>query len=286
MEAIDSTASAVHHAGVNLKDFTRCQSEGVVLYTCRRLERIPGLRHGFSTRIDLRSAAPLNLSSTTWDPDSPVGENRQRFLAAVGVSPDSLALVSQVHSDIIHIICRDAKSWNPLTQGDALVTSAAGVTLGVRAADCLPILMVEPGAGVIAAVHAGWRGMLSRIVRKTVEVMARDLGADPGRLSVAVGPGIGPCCFEVGPEVVRAYERDYPAASVLHAHPVEPSKGLLDLRLALGIQLAEAGVLPENVLDLEACTRCHADEFFSYRVEGPRSGRLLAVVSILGSRSG
>jgi len=250
----------------------------IAYYSCVALEKIVHLRHGFSTRRGGVSDGTLNLGYAAWDSRAHVVENRRRFLSALSLSSGSLATVAQIHSAEFHIIKSRAHQWNPRTRGDALVTAGEGIALAVQVADCFPVLIADPGTGAIAAVHAGWRGALARILRRTIEGMQRHFGSDPAGLTIAVGPGIRSCCLEVGSEVALAFEAEFPGSRLCSPHPVNDGKHLLDLILALSQQLADAGVHSGNVFDSGLCTRCRPHEFFSFRAEGARAGRMMAVI--------
>jgi YfiH family protein len=261
--------------------FIQRQAAGIPYYACTALEQDSGLRHAFSTRCGGVSPAPegaLNLGHVPWDSRANVEENRRRFLSALSLAPDCLTTVAQIHSAEFHIIKTTADQWNPNTRGDALVTAEQGVALAVQVADCFPVLISDPHTGAIAAVHAGWRGTLARILRRTLEGMQRSLGVDPDNVIVAYGPGIRSCCLEVGSEVTSMYEAEFPGHRLCVPHPDRPEKHLLDLPQALNIQLSEAGVPLANVFDLGLCTRCHPEEFFSYRAEGRRAGRMMGLI--------
>jgi YfiH family protein len=219
----------------------------------------------------------LNLGYVPWDAPECVEENRRRFLTALNLEAESLATLSQVHSDRAHILEENPVQWNRHTQGDALITGRPGAALGIQVADCFPVLMVDRLTQTVAAIHAGWRGTLARIASKTVERMVASFGCNRASLLVAIGPGIRSCCFEVGSEVSEAFEKEFPGAKLARA--VSQGKYHVDLCQALGIQLAEAGVDSNQVYDLEACTHCQQDQFFSYRREGLASGRMLAVIA-------
>ncbi|MGA2263681.1 MAG: peptidoglycan editing factor PgeF [Acidobacteriota bacterium] len=267
--------------------FIQRQAAGIPYYACIPLEQVSGLRHAFSTRrggVSLASEGALNLGHVPWDPRPNVAENRRRFLSALSLGPACLITVAQTHSAVFHIIKTTAGQWNPSTRGDALVTAEPGVALAVQVADCFPVLISDPHTSAIAAVHAGWRGTQARILRRTVEGMRRSLGVDPSRVIVAYGPGIRGCCLDVGSEVTSMFEAEFPGQRLCVPHPNHPEKHLLDLTQALNIQLSEAGVPLANVFDLGLCTRCHPEEFFSYRAEGSRAGRMMAIIcKIAGS---
>lgn len=267
---------------MQLNGFFLRRAASLSYYSCAALEQIPGLVHGFSTRSGGVSLAPenaLNLGYTPWDVPAHVQENRRRFLSALNLLPEHLATVAQVHSAEFHIIQGPAYQWNPRTRGDALVTVMENVAVAVQVADCFPVLIADPRSGVIAAVHAGWRGTAARILEHTLEGMHGDLGIDLADVIVAIGPGIRSCCLEVGVEVQSAFAAEFSRAHLCSQHPAHQGKYLLDLPLALNIQLSEAGIPSGNVHDLGLCTRCHPDQFFSYRAEGSRTGRMMAVIA-------
>lgn len=271
--------------------FARREAEGIVFYTCLALDDLAFVRHGFSTRFGGVSPLPsnaLNLSRVSWDSPANVAENRRRFARALRMETSPLVTLAQIHSDRVHIIEESPAFWNSRPEADALITRLAGVALSVQVADCLPILIADPEGRVIAAVHAGWRGSLARIVAKTIARLEEDFRCDPGRLLIAIGPGIRACCFEVGKEVVDAFALEYHGARIAEPRPAESTsrdrspavpKFMLDLRKALDIQLREARISPSLVFDLQACTCCKTDEFFSYRAEGDRSGRMMGVIA-------
>jgi YfiH family protein len=267
---------------IGKRGFRRCSIGGVAFYSCRAFEKLPYLRHGFSTRHGGVGAPPevaLNLSYSDREVPERVSENRRRLLAALNLQGVDLATVAQIHSDRVHIIEDGTRQWNCRTPGDALATRLAGVAIAVQVADCLPVLIADPETGAIAVVHAGWRGILLRILAKTVERMIRAFGSDPGCLMVALGPGIRSCCMEVGREVASSYEEEYPGGNVCTPIPSRPGKRLLDLRRALDIQGHAVGISARNFYDLGACTRCNTDEFFSYRGERDGFGRMMAVIA-------
>jgi hypothetical protein len=185
------------------------------------------------------------------------------------------------------------------------MTAESGILLTVRIADCLPVLLVDPKRRVVAAVHAGWRGALARVIEKAVGDMRRCFGSDPRQLLVALGPSIRVCCYEVGQEVVEAFHGQFARADEFFrrrsghpetttdrhstlflsafppGHAPEQVPGAhLDLVAVALDQLTSAGVKHSNVLIANYCTACRTDLFFSYRKEGKRTGRQMAVVGI------
>ncbi|MBX6378453.1 MAG: peptidoglycan editing factor PgeF, partial [Clostridia bacterium] len=163
-------------------------------------------------------------------------------------------------------------------EADALVTDSPVVVLGVLAADCAPIFLLDPRRRVAGLAHAGWRGTARGVVLRTLEVMAGRWGTNPADVVAVVGPCIGPCCYEVGEEVVEAL------SELLGSEvPVRRETGRrprLDLRTANARQLVQAGVDPRRVVTVDLCTSCRADLFFSHRREGTAAGRMLALLQL------
>lgn len=263
--------------GFNLR-----KSGGVPFYSCHAFERLPGVRHGFSTRHGGASGicgSSLNLADASWDSPDRVRENRRRLLSALGLEEACFISLHQVHSNRVHIIKDISGQWNR-PEGDALITRVEKAALAIRIADCIPVLIADPAHHAVGAVHTGWRGTLSGILLRTIHEMQREFDSEPAGLLLAVGPGIRACCFEVGPEVAVPFEEQYPGYSLAQPIPSRPEKRSLDLFKALEAQMDLVGVLPENRYDLGACTCCNTGEFFSHRAEGPASGRMMAVIAL------
>ncbi len=248
-----------------------------------------GFEHAFSTRRGGVSPLPtesLHLGETEQDgavSQSLVRENRRRFLGSLGLSDWPLRLIRQVHSATVEIVTEPVvPPGGPPPMADAVVTRLPGILLGVQAADCLPLLLADPVTGAVAAIHAGWRGTVGLIVARTLETMQRSFGTHPPDVLVALGPAIGPCCFEVGPEVAARFEAIDPLTRThLLSAPTPDGKAHLDLNLANLHQLLQTGVHPDHVYDCKYCTACHNDLFFSYRFERGTErpvGRHLAVI--------
>jgi purine-nucleoside/S-methyl-5'-thioadenosine phosphorylase / adenosine deaminase len=228
---------------------------------------LPGARAAFSTRRGGVSEGPyesLNLGILTDDEPARVLENRHRLAAAAGLAPERVAMGWQVHG-------ADLQRWEgapdgpgfakpggPLPAVDAHVTSATEVGLIVLVADCLPVALASEAA--VAMIHCGWRGLAGGIVERTLEALG-------DRPAAVVGPGIGPCCYEVGPEVLEAFDG---LDGVAHGR-------MLDLRAIVRSKLEAAGAEP--ILDVDLCTSCRADLFFSHRRDGGVTGRQGGMVS-------
>jgi YfiH family protein len=269
--------------------------------------------HGFSTRkggaSKLESERVLNLGFTDWDARASVESNRQSFLVALHAGKMDLITLRQIHSDVIHFVKKRPDA--PL-QGDALITNVPGILLGVQTADCVPVLLADARRRTVAAIHAGWRGTLARIVSKTLGRMRMEFGTQPADVVAAIGPAIHRCSYEVGPEVAAAFAGQFPNARDWFDVPRELSSGMQDDEIVAGEgpnplkwllmtppghdppppsvqldivaanrwQLLDAGVREKNISSSDLCTACHTDILFSHRREQGRTGRMLAVIGI------
>jgi len=297
--------------------------------TAEALTAIPWLAHGFSTRTggvsDEYGSHQLNLGFTEEDTPANVERNRQKFIAKVllaspkAATPSGeafpLVLLNQVHSGVIHrvwganppedarLTLRDVRRGIVFpTAGDGLITNARGILLGVKVADCYPVILSDRRKKAVGVFHAGWRGTVQRIVEKGVGEMRRHFGCRPQDLVAVIGPGIGACCYEIGEEVESRFESQFAYApelfedvfdswSLKTKYPMlflnqrapghgEPALSRhLDLVKANRQQLLDAGLPEENIHALGLCTSCRTDIFFSYRKERV-TGRMLAVVGI------
>jgi YfiH family protein len=165
-------------------------------------------------------------------------------------------------------------------QGDALVTAATGVFLNMRFADCAPILLHDPVRKAVGLAHAGWRGTVKNVAGATVQAMVNDLGCMPHNITAVIGPAIGPCCYQVGEDVIQAVQAALPHPSVGKATPLFSRRNghyaYFDLWEANSRQLAGAGV--GQVIVSELCTACRTDQFFSHRAERGKTGRFGVVI--------
>ncbi len=239
--------------------------------------------HGFTTRAGGVSAPPfetLNLGGKWGDAPSAVSENRRRLEVAVG---GPIAVARQVHgANVVRVRASDDRAAVAGTEADGLCTDDAGVVLGVFVADCVPALLADPRTGACAAVHAGWRGTVAGVLPAAVRALAAEFGARPAELRVALGPAIGPCCFEVGPEVVAAFEALWPDARgrgiVLPSPRGAPGKANVDLKAANRSLLERAGADPGAIDAGPECTACERARFYSFRRDGNATGQMMGVV--------
>jgi len=241
---------------------------------CRPLERIA--QHLFTTR-------QLQLPS----PDS------WRMLGeSLGVEPERVVSLNQVHGREVVVIRKDsppasiAAMQTNRPEADALVSDASDVALVVRAADCVPLLMGDRKTGAVAAIHSGWRGTAARAAVAAIEAMTHEFGTSPADLVVAIGPAIGPCCYEVGPDLVDAFASAGHERYLIDRWFLTPrgQRMRLDVAGANRDQLVLAGVAEENIHMSGLCTAEHLDVLTSYRAEKAKAGRIAAAIRARASR--
>lgn len=262
------------------------QADGLIYHTAEQLDAIPGLSHGFSTRLGGVSTgrfASLNLRSAAASGDRPerVLENYRRFCAAIGAHVERAVLSRQVHRDTVRVVT-DQDAGKGLFrerdyEADALITNQLELPLFVFSADCIVILLCDPAAGCIGAVHAGWRGTALEIVKKTVEQMVERFGARADRLYAAIGAGIGLCCFETDRDVPEAMERAMGAQAAPFLHR-NGEKWMVDLKGLNRRQLELSGVPAQQVTVSGSCTACHPELYWSHRKMGSARGVQAAAI--------
>jgi YfiH family protein len=257
----------------------RHQNNGLIYYRFANLASHDEVTHGVFTRLGGVSPSPygsLNVGHCVGDEGELVDANHDRVCEALGVSRGDVATAHQVHgSGVAPVGLGHRGRVIPAT--DALITDTSGVALMLRFADCLPVLLYDPARQAIGLAHAGWRGTIAGIGAKTVVAMMEAYGSCPADIIAGLGPCIGPCCYQVGTEVIEAVKANF-----------NPWQGLLrsqgdgsfhfDLWEANRRQLAELGV--EEIEVMQLCTACHTDEFFSHRVEGGRTGRFAVILGM------
>ena len=240
------------------------------LLTLRAFEKA-GVPHGFTFRRRRLSGEGSPLAFGKRDREE---ADRRDLVQALGIR--GMVSMRQVHGNKVSVV-RSSSAEPPI--GDGLVTGESGLALMVATADCVPLLLWDERRNVVGAVHAGWRGSLAGIAAEAVTVLAVELDARPESIRVAMGPAIGPCCYEVGEDVVEAFRRRFAGADeFLSAGPGE--KKHLDLVAVNRSQLVAAGVPGERIHASGLCTSCHNQDLYSYRKEGRGVGRLMGVVAL------
>ena len=269
-------------------DITRLERHGVPFYACSD-PAWGGAAHGFSTRLGGVSLPPmdtLNLGANRGDDPAHVEENFRRFCAAVGSDPSGLVKNHQIHSDLIRPVGRDDCLPHPADPGvaeaDGLVTDQPGVCLTIFSGDCIPVLLYDPVRRVVAAAHAGWRGTAAGIVARAVETMVQHYGCDPGHILAAIGPGIGPCCFETHADVPDGLRAGLGERAEPFIRPMDkPGKYRVDLKGANARWLEQAGVPSRQIALCTACTACRLDTFWSHRIQGNARGSMAAMIQLV-----
>jgi len=256
----------------------------IAYVVCEPLEEA-GFTNAFSTRLGGTSPLPLEaLNLTNFKGDTPenVAENRRRFLCAIGAEGAPLVTTRQTHSADRCFIksIEQARSFrNPC---DAMMTRLRGLLLAIQTADCLPILIADPEAQVMAAIHAGWRGTASRITERTVADLMLQHGVSPRNCIAALGPTACKQCYEIGEEVIERFKTEFRYWPSLLGNFKEGGKAHLDIRAANRQQLLLCGFSEDSIYVADYCTMHQNDLFFSHRAEGRTSangaGRLLSVI--------
>ena len=289
-------------------------ANGVELVQVSGWNEIPWLWHGFSTRRCGVSTVytgnsesgdhpdELNLGFTPDDSRENVLRNRELLAEAVtGSAETPIATLRQIHSSVLAVAGEAANG--PLCKGDGLMTDRPGLLIGVQTADCIPVLVADTKRRAVAAFHAGWRGTVKRIVEAGIGRMRLQFGSQPVDLIAAIGPGIGPCCYAVGEEVLSEFTSQFSYApelfhEVCDDNPVKTKYPMLFLNqrapghssmgpaLHLNLfeanrrQLLDAGLRADAIQVVGGCTSCQPELFFSHRASHGRSGRMLNVIGL------
>ncbi len=229
-----------------------------------------GVEHFFGTRLSGLSVTP-GLAAVP-------GPRHRDSAATVMVS------VKQVHGTDALVVDQPVRQGAAFEGGwDAVVTNQLGVMVTVRTADCVPVLLHDPVARVVAAIHAGWRGAVAGIVPKTVALLVDRFGASAQRLRMAVGPSAGPCCYEVDEPVLSKLRDVFPDWETV-VRPVDTQRAHLDLRAFVRRQALADGLKAEGIAMVNACTICQPDLFFSYRREGVVNATMVSGIALLPGR--
>lgn len=263
------------------------ETEGVVYYTFPLLDTLPFVRHAFSTRLGGVSTGAfesMNLSFGRGDDPAAVRENFVRFCAAMGGSAEDVVLSRQEHHTVIrNVTAADrGKGINrdrDYDDVDGLLTDEPGLLLCTQYADCVPLFFADPVRRVVGTSHSGWKGTVAEIGRVTVERMEADYGCRRADIRAAVGPSIGPCCFEVDVPVYEAFA----AMTIFDETCVQRRAGGkfdIDLWEINRRILLSAGLTADHIAVTDLCTRCHPDLFWSHRAAGGRRGSLAAFIGL------
>lgn len=271
--------------------WSRIAKNGHDFWVCNPLQEHCGVEALFTTRSGGVSTGPwrgLNLSSKTGDDAAHVTANLQALTTSLGIDPQMVRGIQQIHEiDIVNpgpdaypIVCPGA---------DGIFDREGQHVLVTQHADCAPVYLAAIGKPALMLLHAGWRGTAAGITRRGVTLFMREAGCSVKDLFAAIGPCIHECCYEVGPEVARAFadclgER---CAEAMQAVPAPESAAAenryrLNLARANRIILEQAGILPERIFENHLCTACHDGDFFSHRRDGSKTGRMMAILRRTG----
>ncbi len=266
-----------------MQDFRLVEENGIVTLKCCKFEEFKEIAHGFSTRhggVSTGDCASLSFAYNK-EPEAVVDENFRRFSLANQLPFESLVLTHQTHTANVAEVGAEYLHRGrdrTLRETDGVVTAQAGLGLCCFTADCVPVLLVDPVHRVVGAVHSGWRGTVGKITANAVEKMVA-LGASRETLYAAIGPAIGPCCFEVGPEVQAEFEKVFGAG----LPPVPSSREghfMVDLWTANEQVLLGAGVAKERIFTAKICTFCNNSDYFSHRYTNGRRGSLVSAIAV------
>jgi hypothetical protein len=266
----------------------RIRHNGLVFYQFKQLRHIEGLSHAVFTRRGGVSPAPydsLNLSTSVGDSGSNTQANYRRMVESIGINGHDACSTWQVHGADV-VVARRGGLPDPLPQADAMITDEPDLVMTMRFADCVPLLFYDPVHHAAGIAHAGWRGTLAGVGPATVTAMAEAYGTQPQDVIAGIGPAIGPCCYEVGPEVIaQVMEALSFGAEVI----IQPANGG---GLGAHLDLWEANRRALLAIDVQSielahiCTACNTTEFFSHRAEAGRTGRFGAVIMLQRNHAG
>jgi len=263
--------------------------DDITIETFAAIDALAGVTFAITTRAGGSSAAPFagfNLGGHVGDDPAAVATNRAQLSALTGLGAEALSFGAQVHGTNVAVVDRPGQSF---ADTDSLITDRPDLPLVILVADCVVIGLCDPVRGCLGIAHAGWRGTLGDIASRTLATMRKHFGTDPSDVVAAVSPSIGPCCYQVGPEVTDAFYADHPDialdvlappdfASAGSFEGVNDDRSMLDLWAANRRMLERAGVPAGNIDIAEECTACNTDRFFSHRAESGQTGRFAGVI--------
>ena len=257
----------------------RRHKNGLLFYQFACLARHARVQHAVCTRLGGRSLGAfgaLNVGSLVGDDPAAVQANHELIYDCLGLAESAVVTARQVHGAHVATVGHsDGGTVIPST--DALISNEPGLALLLRFADCVPVVLYDPQRQAIGLVHSGWRGWVGGVVSNAVAALHSAFGCRPADLLAAVGPAIGPCCYEVGPDVIAAVQQIAGTRTDLLC--TQPSGAVhFDLPRAVRWHLQHSGV--EQIEDSGLCTACHTDEFFSHRAAGGHTGRFAVLVGL------
>ncbi|MGN0791788.1 MAG: peptidoglycan editing factor PgeF [Christensenellales bacterium] len=283
MNAIsDKQAALIKHGFIYKKTST-----GTGLYCAAALDGQTGVSHGFSTREGGITTDPpyasLNLSWSRCGSEDEVIANFRIFAEGAGVNYDDMAVVNHEHGNVVLRLAKEHRgrgfSFEPLPFCDGIITNEPSVTLVTSHADCGAYFFYDPVHRAIGMAHAGWKGTLLRIGAVMAERMREEYGTDPADIIASTGPCICKDCFEVDRDLGEKFAAEFSQEGI--TRPGRPGKAYVDLELAAAVQFIEAGIRPENITLMSACTYEDKDMFFSHRRDKGVTGSMAAFIKLV-----
>jgi polyphenol oxidase len=249
--------------------------KGLPYFEIPEITKIRWVQHAFLTRKEGVSLPPydtLNLSNENGDREHVI-QNKNRVAETFCFDPKHLVLLNQIRQDKILLLRQPLGTLPSPMEYDALITNSPNTFPGILTADCLPIFVVDRKRKVIAAIHAGRQGTALHITKKVLKKMGNEFGCSSEDLLIALGPSIGPCCYEIDDKVFLSEWEPFSISR-------EGGKWMVDLAKINIAQMKNEGIEEDQIFRVDLCTGCHQDLFFSYRKEG-RTGRQLSFIGIM-----
>ncbi len=240
------------------------------------LERFDHVQACTSTRTGGVSSPPydtLNLAYHVGDDPASVATNRRIFCEQIDIPLKHLVLGEQVHGTCVQFVSDTRQSGDVIPATDGLLTSVRGISVGILTADCIPVFLAIPHHGIVGLLHAGWRGIWGDILGKALAILNEHADVLPSQVHIALGPGIGPCCYEVGSDLAQKFR-------VRLGNHVIRNQRFLDLHQILRTQCLLAGIPASQVECHIECTACSSDKYFSHRASSGRTGRMMSVIRL------
>ncbi|MBI1876908.1 MAG: peptidoglycan editing factor PgeF [Chloroflexi bacterium] len=258
--------------------------QNLLLYRVTAFDAYPRLTQAIFTRRGGYSQAPfdtLNLGSSVGDDPEAVKKNYEQVCRVVNITPEQTISCHLIHSAYVLTI-KPMNRQRLMGKADGLITATPEIYLSMRFGDCTPLIFFDPVRGAAGLTHAGWRGTMQDVAGATVRAMVEQLDCRAADIIAVIGPAIGPCCYEVGPDVMAAATRSFSdAAGLFTRRNGKAGHAYFDLWEANRRQLAAAGVT--QIIQSGLCTACRTDHFFSHRAERGRTGRFGIIIGLKGA---
>lgn len=270
-----------------MQGFELKYQNGVGYYSIKGFEDTGRVKTCFSTRtggVSTGGYTSLNLGFSSGDDRSNVIRNIEILCSSAGFKMDDMVISDQVHGDRCRIVGAADRGKGVIGESDikgvdALITVDRDVCICIFTADCVPVFLLDDERGVIALCHGGWRGIIGGIIPKTINKMAESFKSSPDGIKAAIGPSIGPCCFEVGEDVRKKFEEEFEDDCGVIID--NGTKHNINLWKAAYLQLKNAGLNENNIINSNICTCCRSGMFYSYRRDGACTGRMISMMKLI-----